>query len=367
MSRPSAWSPEGMHGFAIHRFAHGIRLAVLAAVLAGLFALINPAPAAAHIAGGGGSPSNYRTVVTAIRPAIPTLEVTVGIGGQWVRVTNQGAAEIAVLGYRGEPFLRLSQNRVQVNELSPTAAGTGQTRSTPAPGDPATEPRWVQLREGDSATWTDARIDAPPQDEAQRQSERASGSWELPLIVDGQRVTVLGTRDQIPPPSPWAWVAVLVLVSAAVAAIGWMRNWHRPMAAVVAAGVLAFVLHLIGTGFAPQQTGPVFGWIGVGAVGAFSLIVGGVTVISTLRRTEAAAARVITAGTLLVLLAATDISVLWYSQLPFAGPAVLDRGLTVLTYATALGLLVAGVRLVRERKLDTTESSDTTGSGRASG
>jgi hypothetical protein len=90
-------------------------------------------------------------------------------------------------------------------------------------------------------------------------------------------------------------------------------------------------------------------------------------VISTLRRTEAAAARVITAGTLLVLLAATDISVLWYSQLPFAGPAVLDRGLTVLTYATALGLLIAGVRLVRERKSDTTESLDTTGSGRASG
>lgn len=330
MGRPPAWPQEGMRG--------GARAVALAAVLAGLFALINPAPAAAHIAGSGGSPSNYRAVVTAIRPAAPTMAVTVGVGGQWVRVTNQGAAEIVVLGYRGEPFLRLSQNRVQVNELSSTAAETGQTRGAPASQDRAAAPSWVQLREGDSATWTDARLDAPV---------GAAESWQLPLIVGGQQVTVVGTRERIPPPSPWPWVGALVLLAAAVAAIGWMRNWHRPMAAVVATGILAFVLHLIGTGFAPQQGGPVFGWIGVGAVGAFSVLVGGVTVVSTVRRRETAAARVITTGTMILLLAATDISVLWYSQLPFAGPEVLDRGLTVLTYATALGLLVAGARLAR--------------------
>ncbi|MGH3751351.1 MAG: hypothetical protein ACRDRP_01420 [Pseudonocardiaceae bacterium] len=330
MARPPAWPREGMRAVA---------LTVLAAVLAGLLALINPAPAAAHIAGGGGSPSNYRAVVTAIRPAVPAMAVTVGVGGQWVRVTNQGAAEIVVLGYRGEPFLRLSQHRVQVNELSPTAAETGQTRGAPASQD---APRWVQLREGDSATWTDARLEAP--------ANPVETSWQLPLIVGGQQVTVVGTRERIPPPSPWPWVGALVLLAAAVAAIGWLRNWHRPMAVVVATGILAFVLHLLGTGFAPQQGGPVFGWIGVGAVGAFSLLVGGVTVVSTVRRRETAAARVITTGTMILLLAATDISVLWYSQLPFAGPEVLDRGLTVLTYATALGLLVAGARLARGAK-----------------
>jgi hypothetical protein len=342
-------------------FAHTVARTVLAVVLAVLFALINQVPAAAHVAGGGGSPSNYRTVVTGIRPAVPTIEVTVGVGGQWVRVTNQGAAEIAVAGYRGEPFLRLSQNRVQVNELSTTAAETGQTRGIPVPGDPAIAPRWVQLREENSATWTDARIDAPAG------PATASESWQLPLIVDGQQVTVSGTRERIPPPAPWPWVGALVLLAAAIAAIGWMRNWHRPMAAVIAAGIFAFVLHLIGTGFAPQQGGPVFGWVGVGAVGAFSLLVGGVTVVSTLHRKETAAARVITTGTMVLLLAATDISVLWYSQLPFAGPEVLDRGLTVLTYATALGLLVAGTRLTREAKSEAAESSDTAGSGRASG
>ncbi|MDQ3762959.1 MAG: hypothetical protein M3460_15305 [Actinomycetota bacterium] len=340
----------------VRRTAHALRLVVLTAVLTSLFALINPVPAAAHIVGTGGSPTNYRTIVTAIRPAVPTVAVTVGLGGQWVRVTNQGAAAIVILGYRGEPFLRLSQNRVQVNELSSTAAETGQTQGVPAPEDPAAEPRWVQVREGDSATWTDARLAPPPE------SESASGSWELPLIVDGRQVTVIGTWDRIPPPSPWPWVAALGLLTAAVAAIGWMRRWHRPMAAVITVGILAFVLHLLGTGFAPQQGGPVFGWIGVGAISAFSLLIGGVTVVSTLRRSESAPDRVVMVGAMVLLLAATDITVLWNSQLPFAGPAVLDRVLTVLTYATAMGLLVAGVRLVRKAR-----SARLGGSGRVSG
>ena len=322
------------------------RLAALATVLAIMFMLVNPVPAWAHIAGSGGSPSNYQATVTGIQPSAPTVGVTVGVGGQWVRVTNQGAAEILIVGYRGEPFLRLSGNRVEVNQLSATAAETGQIPGAPASADPSAEPRWVQLRDGDSATWTDNRIDPETQGD-----EQASGSWELPLLVDDRQVTVLGTWERVPPPSPWPWLVALGLLAAAIATIGWRRDWHRPMAAVIAGGILAFVLHLLGTGFAPQQGGPVFGWIGVGAVAAFSMLIGAVALISTLRRSESAPDRVITVGIMVLLLAATDISVLWNSQLPFAGPAVLDRALTAITYATALGLLVAGGRLVRERSL----------------
>jgi hypothetical protein len=322
------------------------RLAVLATVLATMFMVINPLPASAHIAGSGGSPSNYRATVTGIRPAVPTVGVTVGVGGQWVRVTNQGAAEIVVVGYRGEPFLRLSADRVEVNQLSATAAETGQIPGVPESVDPSAEPSWVQLRDGNSATWTDNRIDPQAQGDAQ-----ASGSWELPLVVDSRQVTILGTWQRVPPPSPWPWLVALGLLAAAISAISWKQNWHRPMAAAIAGGILAFVLHLLGTGFAPQQGGPVFGWIGVGAVAAFSMLIGAVSVLSTVRRSESAPDRVITVGFMVLLLAATDISVLWNSQLPFAGPAVLDRALTVITYATALGLLVAGARLVGERSL----------------
>jgi hypothetical protein len=328
----------------VRRIVHAVGLVVVTAVLTGMSTLIHPVPAEAHIVGTGGSPTDYRTTVTAMRPAVSTVTVTVGLGGQWVRVTNQGAAAIVVRGYQGEPFLRLSGNQVQVNELSATAAKTVQTQRAVA-ADPAAAPRWAQLQDGDSATWTDARITAPSG------SGPASMSWTLPLVVDGQQVAVAGTTDRVPPPSPWPWLAALALIGIAVAAIGWTQHWRRPMAAAVTAGILAFVAHVLGTGFAPQQNGPVFGWVGVGLVAGFSLLIGAVAVRSTLRRSQSAPDRLVTVGAMVLILAATDITVLWNSQLPFAGLAALDRGLTVLAYAIALGLIVAGVRLVRVTRL----------------
>lgn len=364
MRKPLAWSQGGLGR---RPTGHAVRPAVCTAVLTGLFALLNPVPAAAHIAGSSGSPTDYRATVTAVRPAVPTMAVTVGLGGQWVSVVNQGAAEIVVLGDHGEPFLRLAGHRVQVNELSGTADEAGlvpteraqgeRAQGTAATENPSTEPSWVTQREANQATWIDPRLDAPPD------STGASGSWELPLVVDGQRVTVLGTLDRIPPPSPWPWAVVLVLLTAAIAALGWVRNWHRPMAAVVVAGILAFVLHLLGTGLAPQRTGPILGWAGLGSIAVFAVVIGAVTVVSAVRRSRSAADRVVMTGIMVLLLAATDFSVLWHSQLPFAGPAMLDRGLTALTYATALGLLVAGAHLARQTKPDPPASGPASAAG----
>ena len=325
----------------MRKVANAVASVVATALLTSVFALINPVPAAAHIVGTGGSPTDYRTTVTAIRPAVSTVTVTVGLGGQWVRITNQGAAAVVVRGYHGEPFLRLSGNQVQANELSATAAKTVQTQGAVASADPTAEPRWVRLQSGNSATWTDARITAPSA------SGPADTSWTLPLAVDGQQVTVAGTTGRVPPPSPWPWLAGLVLITIAVAALGRTRDWHRPMAIAIAVGIGAFALHVLGTGLAPQQNGPLFGWVGVGLVAGFSLLIGAVAARSTLRRSPSAPDRLVTIGAMVLILAATDITVLWNSQLPFAGPASLDRALTMLAYAVALGLIVAGVRLVR--------------------
>ena len=310
-----------------------------------LFALVGPGTAAAHIAGGA-SPTNSRSAVTEIRPAGAGVGVTVGLGGQFVRVSDRGAEEIVVLGYRGEPFLRLSQQGVQVNPRSTTAAQTGQLPPTAQSAgtdvqSANTGEQWVQLTDGDSVSWTDARIDG------RALPEGASESWALPLVVDGRPVTILGMRTGLAAPSPWPWVAALGLVAAAVAALGRVRDWHRPVAAVIVAGVLAFGVHMLGSGAAPQPGGPFSGWVVIAVLGAFCLLVAGVTVVSTLRGTELAASRLPMMAVTLLLLAGTDISGLWNSQLPFAGPAVLDRVLLVVIYGVALGLLVAGVRLAR--------------------
>lgn len=308
------------------------------AMTAVLLALVGSAPAAAHIAGGT-SPTNSRSEVTDIRPAASGVGVTIGLGGQFVRITNQGAGEVVVLGYRGEPFLRLSQQRVQVNPRSPTAARAGQLPRTAQPT--ATDDQWVHLSDGDSVSWTDARVDG------RALAAGESGSWTLPLAVDGQPVMVLGARTGLPAPSPWPWVAALGLLAAAVAALGWRREWHRPVAAVAVAGVVAYGLSMVGTGVTPQPGGPLSGWVVIAVLGAFVLLVAVITVVSTLRESELAAARLPMMAVTLLLVAGSDIAGLWNAVLPFAGPEALDRGLLVATYGIALGLLVAGIRLAR--------------------
>ncbi|MDQ3987700.1 MAG: hypothetical protein M3291_00595 [Actinomycetota bacterium] len=308
-----------------------------------LFALVGPGTAAAHIAGGA-SPTNSRSAVTEISPAGSGVGVTVGLGGQFVRVSDRGAEEIVIVGYRGEPFLRLSQQGVQVNPRSTTAEQTGQlppTSQSADTGSADTGEQWVTLSDGDSVSWTDARADG------RSLPEGASESWTLPLVVDGRPVTILGMRTGLAAPSPWPWVAALGLVALAVAALGGIRDWHRPVSAVIVAGVAAFGVHMLGSGAAPQPGGPFSGWVVIAVLGAFCLLVAGVTVVGTLRGTELAASRLPMMAVTLLLLAGTDISGLWNSQLPFAGPAVLDRGLLVVIYGVALGLLVAGVRLAR--------------------
>ena len=87
-----------IHGrLTVRRVVRTVRLSALTVALTVLLALINPVPAAAHVVGTGGSPTNYRTTVTAIRPALPAVAATVGLGGQWVRITNHGAAPIVIL------------------------------------------------------------------------------------------------------------------------------------------------------------------------------------------------------------------------------------------------------------------------------
>lgn len=304
-----------------------------------LVALIGPAPAAAHIAGGA-SPANARSVLTEIRPQASGVGITVGLGGQFVRLSNQSAGEVVVLGYRGEPFLRLTQQRVQVNPASPTAAQTGQLPGL-AQGT-AADDQWVQLDDGDSVSWPDARVDG------RSLAAGESESWTLPLEVDGRQVTVSGTRTGLAAPSPWPWVAALALLAVAVARLGWRRDWHRPMAAATVAGVVAYGLSMIGTGTTPQPNGPVAGWVIIALLGGFVLLVAAITVISTLHRSELATARLPMMAVTLLLVAGSDITGLWNALLPFAGPAVLDRGLLVVTYGVALGLLVAGIRLARQ-------------------
>jgi hypothetical protein len=96
-------------------------LAVAGAALAGTV-LLAP-PASAH-AGPGGShvpASNYRSRVFRIAPAVPGLEVRTIDAGARLELVNHTGHDVIVLGYQGEPYLRIGTGPPEVNVRSPAA------------------------------------------------------------------------------------------------------------------------------------------------------------------------------------------------------------------------------------------------------
>lgn len=317
-------------------------LAPVAAVL-----LLTVEPAYAH-AVGGAEPSNYRVTVTSIRPPAPGVEVEVGVGGQWVRLTSSGSAAVTVLGYAGEPFLRLQQGVVAVNRHATTLADNPRLSPVPARPNAAAAADWVRVGAGRSATWVDDRLTGG--DDGRRAGER--GRWTLPLRVGGTPAAAHGTWRWVPPPSPWPWAAGLAAVTLAVAAVGWLPRWHLhwhvPAAAVLALAGAASAAHLAGSALAARPGSAASAWGTAAGLGLLCWPLVIVGVVTACRRSEHAAFAVATAGAVLAIVTGPgDLAVLWHSRLPLAWAPAVERALVAATLGAGVGLAVAGVRLIR--------------------
>ncbi|TDC57681.1 hypothetical protein E1258_21780, partial [Micromonospora sp. KC207] len=208
-------------------------LAGLVAVLAGLIAVLATAtPAAAH---GGEAPdgTDYRAEVTGIAPARPGLTVRVVEAGARLELVNSTGRPIEVIGYTGEPYLRIGPDGVYENSRSPatylnrTLAGD---TALPAEADPAAAPDWRRVGDGPAARWHDRRTrwqePTPPAPvRADPTHEQRVRDWVVPLRDGAEPVEVRGTLDWVPPPDayPW-WVAAtlgfLLVGSAGLLAAG---------------------------------------------------------------------------------------------------------------------------------------------------
>lgn len=90
-----------------------LALAVLAAVLL--------APGAAAHPRAKGYARGFQSKVLSVRPEVAGLAVTVLDGDDRLRVENESGTELVVLGYDGEPYLRIGPNGVFRNQRSPAA------------------------------------------------------------------------------------------------------------------------------------------------------------------------------------------------------------------------------------------------------
>jgi hypothetical protein len=208
-----------------------VRLRLLAgwAALASLAVLAAPAPAGAHVRTGAVA-VDYRAQVFPLPvPLRAAVSARVYKTDQALGLTVGRGHTVVVLGYTGEPFVRIDDAGVAVNRASPTASAVGLLRATRPAG--AAAKGWLLLRGRRTLIWHDARVRGLP-------PELERGTWAVPLVVDGHRVRLAGEIWRVHVSWPWRWLAFgLPFVALALWLLTRRRGLLRP--AAVALGVSA--------------------------------------------------------------------------------------------------------------------------------
>ena len=208
-----------------------MRVRSLLAGAAALMAL--PAPALAH----EGNP-NFSSEVTGLEPAAPGVEAEVLNFDDSLQVRNESDETIVVVGYEGEPYVRIQPDgRVEVNQRSPSFY-LNQDRfadaEVPDSADPDAPPDWRLANESGQYAWHDHRVHymaqgTPPQVDDESARTKVF-DYAVPLEVGDEKVDVVGTlywvgEDDGLPLLPFIGLGVLAL--ACVAAVLLIRRRRR--------------------------------------------------------------------------------------------------------------------------------------------
>ena len=225
----------------------------MAALVLSIGVLLPARPAMAH--GGGDATSNYRTRITSVQPSQPDLAVRVFGAGSTIQLTYTGPGTLVVVGYEGEPYLRISSNGVERNRNSP-ATYLNQDRyasvDVPTIADADAPPQWEHLSAGRTIEFHDHRthwMDTVPPATVRADPDRETvifDHWQIPLTIDGEPATINGDLVWVPAPSRVPWV-LLGGALVALAAIGLTRrSWQRFALGIAAVGTTVFCIDTIG-------------------------------------------------------------------------------------------------------------------------
>ena len=343
-------------------------LAAASAVLAGVFVGPAAAPASAHTISGP-RPSNYRSRVVSITPSVPGISARIVDLGAKIEITNRTSTEITVLGYEDEPYLRIGPSGVFEN-LHSQATYINRTRaggSVPTDVDtsPAAVPQWRKISGGHTARWHDHRVhwmnaQPPPLVALSPGTFRHLSQQNVVFVRDGQKVNIAVALDWVPGPSGLPWIPAVVALAVLGALAAALARWWRVLAALVCVLVVSDAAHAIAYEI-PRPGGngaKVLQFVAGGFVSIAVWIAAVPTVAAVLRRRVEALYGVVFVALLVALIGgATDLSALWKSQLPDAGPAWVAR----LEVVVALGLgagLAAGAfaRMLRSRAVERDET-----------
>lgn len=341
------------HGRKVRRPPGPLRL-LAAAITFG----VAVAPAAAAQADPA-RPTNFESRVLSVQPALPDgIDLAIVGGDAFLRLSVEPGHEVIVPDYPQSdapppPYLRFSADgTVSVNEAS-AAAVINESRygRTGAIDDLDQPPRWRTVATDGTYAWHDHRVhwmtptDPPTMPGTQRVDMGGEdGTWGIDLVVDGASTAVVGELILLPAPSPVPWVAVGLLVAAAVGLIGVVRvrSTGQVPSVALAIGLVVVGIAATAVGWAewqdvPDGAGSSPFVVVIPAAGTFAAVI--------------ALGRFVARVRLAALLAAVACLGAWAwlrrlvvarAVLPTTLPFPLDRLVTVV----ALGLSVAGAALV---------------------
>ena len=325
--------------------ACGLSLAVLLGIAG---------PAGAHSTSGPPA-SNFHTVVTGVEPRVPGVVARLGPDGGHIELRVAGRARVTVLGYQGEPYLRVGRAGVFENRSSPAVA-LNRTRvpTGPAHRGPIRPPRWVRVSTGSTARWHDHRahwMGGATPSPVRRAPDRSHviERWAVPLRIAGANVAaadVNGTVRWDPPPNAVAWFVIAAALALAV--LGGTRVAARPVLLVALAALAgAETLHLWGSW--PYSTASAGGRIGENLPSIAAIAASILAFVWLTRRSVFSAAPLLTIAGLFTAVAGgfADLPVLSHAWIPSRLDPMLARTLVAIALGVGTGVALAGIARLR--------------------
>lgn len=239
--------------------------------------------------------TDYRAQVDAFPAGVDVLSIG---GDDRLAIVRTGADEVLVLGYGGEPYLRLDDAGVWENINSPAVALNAE-RAPDGPLEGTNRPpAWRQIDDGRVALFHDHRshwmASQPPLEvRADPSVPRTIFDWTVPLVIDGEPAEITGTLSWMGEVRTWAWWLAAGVASGLAALLGWLLARRAAVPLALTGALVAMAASLaIGVnaelGF-PNPTEPITLAVGVTALLAVAGLVGAYVT----RRTPAYAATVL--------------------------------------------------------------------------